>query len=118
MNVDATISRFRPEVLYLPKSIGTDPATLGNTSSWMKTHLLCTVKKRIRNIPTHTILHSQPPRQTRLVQIHQQAHRQIPQLNILKVKARTWRVEKGRQTRQQQRQVAEPRDARDERARR
>ena len=84
----------------------------------MQTHLFGAVEEGIANIPPNAIAHSQPPRQTRLVQVDQQSSGQISQLHILKVKAGARGAEKGRQARQQQGQVAEARDASDERRRR
>lgn len=82
------------------------------------THLLDAIQKSIGNIPSRPIINRKPPRQPRLVQVNQQPDSQIPQLNVLKVKARAWRVKESRYPRQQKSQVTKARDAGDEWCRR
>lgn len=79
------------------------------------THLLHAVEKSIRNIPAHSIIHGQPPRQAGLIQVYQQSHSQVPQLYIFKVETGAGRVEENRQSWDEKSQVAEARNTSDER---
>jgi hypothetical protein len=65
-------------------------------------YLFDAVEKRIGNVPPHAIVNGKSPWEAWLVQIHEQADEKISQLNLLKMKAGTGCVEKGRQARQQQ----------------
>lgn len=79
----------------------------------MPANLLHAVQKRIANVPANPIIDSQPPREARLVEVDEQPHGQVPQLDILKVEARARGAEEGGQPRQQQCEIAEARDADD-----
>lgn len=91
-------------------------ATLGGgLCGWRVVYLLDTVQKGVSDIPPYSVTDDQPKRQRGLVQVHQQAYCQIPQLDIFKVETRACRAEEGGESGEQECEVGEAWDAGDER---